>query len=254
MQLPFLWESQIIETCVCVCKASGGSSLANPLPSEDVGARLANDLKSPPPPPPAWEDGRRSRRSRVGSQSRHKTKEAGCKCNPSRQWVRKALVTSRSRVEVAEKHPKTVEHSTLNINSPVCPPCCPFSPQTRGTRVDFALLGRAGESGYLGIGGGCASEGSQVQPWQREGAAGALWAGTASAWRESGRPRGGSGEAPRMRPGLASETAPFLGKPGGPKLALWEGTQRRRSEWIRRGSSRFGNRPLRTPQPCFNNF
>lgn len=54
-------------------------------------------------------------------------------------------MTWRSRAEVVEKHPKTAEHFTLNINSSVCPARCPFFTQTQDTRVDFPLPGRINE-------------------------------------------------------------------------------------------------------------
>lgn len=143
MQLSFLRERQIIETClyvcVCVCKASGRSLLASRLLGANSGVRAGYDLKSPLPPPPARENCPRYSSSRVGSLPKATSNGASqfAYCKPSPPWVREARVTWRSRAKVAEKYPKTAGPSTLNINSPTRPPRCPCFPQNWSTRMDF---------------------------------------------------------------------------------------------------------------------
>lgn len=164
-----------------------------------------------------------------------------CYCKPSQSCVREARVTWRSRAEIAEKHRKTADHSTL-INSPVWPPYRPFFPQTQGTGVDFALLRGTREGGSLGIGGGRASEvWSQVRPALRSlgwdwlspreiktgrGEDQKRFQGCARVWRAD---RHHSGKDWRSQPGSLGGTP------------MWQ-----KREWIRHGFSQLWNRPLRS--------
>ena len=163
-------------------------------------------------------------------------------------WVREARVTWRSRTEVAEKHPQTEEHSTLNINSPVSPPSAPSSTEPgqagglspvslrQRRRVPGSWLWKCERSMVPGPAG---SEGGRPTL----SSLGWDWLSLETLRQAAGRTRRGSKDAP----GLGVRTGIIRGKawrsqPG----SLGGNPTRQKSEWIWRGSSLLRNRPLWT--------